>query len=362
MTKHPRPKSGRSTSAANRRRRKVRPALESLEGRALMDASQDTLNELYAAQQEELETTNEAIEQLTPEHIAAIGTGADAAALQGTQDVAGFGSAVEGPAWNQYITDLFQARSLIVASFQDYNAASPGSADYQSLEDKASNERYASVDAYRNASGDAASGYQAGTVYLASNPGGPAAPTPVEPEPTQPVVGDGTSGNPLQGGATQAFTPGSTATLDGGTQVEVDTGGGPPQEAGVDWNTWYMNWINQVNQKVFQPLNVKFAGRQETLETQLNYEVLKDGRVQILSGGVNGHGVMGESQKVYDSARNAWLLDAKRMLETQTAPLPSNTKLASIRRKFTFSLNTGAPPIKLGGPPRENIPASPKAR
>jgi len=102
-------------------------------------------------------------------------------------------------------------------------------------------------------------------------PGKPTAPT---------VPGSGTPNDPFRVGTDQSgIKTGDTLNLSGGVQVQVDAGGAPPVEAGVDWNGWYRNQlIPNVRSKVFGPMMAAFPNVRDRLEVTLTYEIFKTAR------------------------------------------------------------------------------------
>ena len=164
---------------------------------------------------------------------------------------------------------------------------------------------------------------------------------------------------PFKLGVEQEFSPGRTLMV-GGTEVQVESGGQPPVEAGVDWNTWYNKWIGVVEKDVWGTMKQGFAKDPNRYVATVTYTVDAQGRV-VVNGGVTGGTYLGG---------NNWGLSARNLLndlsygksssgklttESSRVPaFPKGTKLTSVTRTFTFSWRspTGGPEIKLGGPPK----------
>jgi hypothetical protein len=153
-----------------------------------------------------------------------------------------------------------------------------------------------------------------------------------------------------------------------GDDVEVGPGGDPPQEAGVDWNTWYKNWIKIVDDKVFKKLDAHFTSDTNSYESVIQYTVYADGRLTITGGTTSGTFQSGKSWGM--SARsllldlnyglqNGRLIRPTRLADGSLSPptqiplFPQGTARKSLSRSFTFSRNMGSRGITLGGPPQE---------
>jgi hypothetical protein len=166
------------------------------------------------------------------------------------------------------------------------------------------------------------------------------------------------------GATINEFVPGSVHPLAGNTQYEVEERGGPPEEDGVDWETWFREWIQMINTRVFLPmLGAANANGHavEHLNVRIDYEVAKDGTVTILSGESYGTGVAGETKRQFDANLARWAANAQNSFPSLHDPLPNDdrlgyTKKEFIRRSVTFSINLRGlkkPTIRLGAPPSE---------
>jgi hypothetical protein len=150
------------------------------------------------------------------------------------------------------------------------------------------------------------------------------------------------------------FAPGSTVPFDGAVAVVAPGGGPPPPESGVDWNDWYRQWIDMVNQTVFQTMVARSSGAPDKLTVRVDYTVFKNGDVKYTVGTAGGSYPAGVSKATFDRDVDDWQNDASEWMGKLHDPLPPNTKLKSISRSFIFSLHTrasGQPEIILGGPP-----------
>jgi hypothetical protein len=177
---------------------------------------------------------------------------------------------------------------------------------------------------------------------------------PAEPAPAPNVPGSGTPNDPFRVGLDQTVKVGDTLTLPGGVQVQVDAGGAPPVEAGVDWNGWYRNQlIPTVRSKVFGPMMAAFPNVRDQLEVTLTYEIFKDGRTVAVITHVEGSPAQGQPQNVFRKNVSTWANNAKNLMPGLGVPLPANTQMPSLIRTFTFSLNSGGPAMHLAGPPKE---------
>jgi hypothetical protein len=164
------------------------------------------------------------------------------------------------------------------------------------------------------------------------------------------------------------FELGAESNVVYGDNVELGPGGEPPEEQGVDWSTWYKNWIKIVDDKVFKKLDAHFARDTNSYECLIEYTVYPDGRVTITGGSTSGTYRKGENWGM--SARNLLLnlnysLQNGRFIQptrladgslsppTQVPLFPQGTAKRSLSRSFTFRKNMGTRGITLGGPPQE---------
>jgi hypothetical protein len=132
------------------------------------------------------------------------------------------------------------------------------------------------------------------------------------------------------------------ATDYGPDVLGADPGQGPPDEPGVDWNTWYKNWISLVDTQVFRPLDQHFAADRNSYTVTIIYEVSPNGNLAKRGGNWQGGEAYGTS------AANLFYT-----YRLKAPPFPQGTKYTTLTRTFTFSRNwnkrTG---IRLGGPPQ----------
>jgi hypothetical protein len=165
----------------------------------------------------------------------------------------------------------------------------------------------------------------------------------------------------------QVSTGGGTVTLPGGVKVIVAPGA-IPQEAGVDWNRWYLKWMDVVGVNVFQPLDAYFASQPGSVPNNeytatVNYMVYPDGTVVVTGGTAegtasNGSPLPGNGQQWGISARN-YMLALNAGYDGHAVSLmpswPAGSKLTSLSRSFTFSRNWPGttPGVFYAGPPQE---------